>query len=163
MLKTWTQRRLDRVPDLIQKLYEVTDALDEEFKEEKRKFTPDGHLVGSLGEILAAYAFDLELSRSSTKGHDAATGDGKKVEIKLTGGTKSGALRSKPHFLIVLQLDDSGVKVVYNGPGAKPWENCAKEQRNGQFTVSLSKLRALNKIVDDPLPQLRDFPAIHRR
>jgi hypothetical protein len=163
MPKTWTKHRLERVPALIQKLYEVTDALDEEFKEEKRKFTPDGHLVGSLGEILAAYAFDLELSRSSTKGHDAATGDGKKIEIKMTGGTKNVALRSEPQFLIVLQLDDRGINLIYNGPGAIPWKNRAKKQSNGQFTISLSKLRTLNETVSNPLPQLRDFPAIHRR
>ncbi len=163
MPKTWTKHRLEKVPTLIQKLYEVTDALDEEFKKEKRKFTPDGHLVGSLGEILAAYAFDLELSRSSTKGHDAASGDRKKIEIKMTGGTKSVALRSEPQFLIVLQLDDRGVRVIYNGPGAIPWKNCAEEQSNGQFAISLSKLRALNETVDNPLPQLRDFPIIHRR
>ena len=127
MLKTWTKHRLQWVPALIQKHYEVTDALDQEFREENRKFTLDGHLAGSLGEILAAYAFDLELSRSSIKGHDAATGDGKKVHIKLTGGTKSVAPRSEPEFLIVLRLDDREVKVVYNGPGAMPWKNCAKK------------------------------------
>src|SRR5258708_36894463 len=125
MPKTWTKHRLQRVPALIQKLYEVTDALDEEFKEEKRKFTPDGHLVGSLGEILAAYAFDLELSRSSPKGHDAATGDGKKIEIKMTGGTKSVTLRSEPQFLIVLQLAARGLDLIYHGQMDVAGENTA--------------------------------------
>jgi hypothetical protein len=48
-------RRIDEVPRLIAHLYEVVDAPEDIFP--GRHFTPDGHLVGSLGESLAAYVF----------------------------------------------------------------------------------------------------------
>ncbi len=40
------------VPRLITLLYEVTDELGKRFG---RKFSPDGHLMGSLGEAIAVY------------------------------------------------------------------------------------------------------------
>jgi hypothetical protein len=40
------------VPALVSRLYEIVDELEEIFP--GRHFTPDGHLVGSLGESLAA-------------------------------------------------------------------------------------------------------------
>jgi hypothetical protein len=51
-----------------------------------RKFTLDGHLVGSIGEAVVAYMFDLNLARSSSQGHDAYAPDGRQVEIKFTQG-----------------------------------------------------------------------------
>lgn len=46
------------VPRLIRRLYEITDELEDRFG---RKFTPDGHLMGSLGEAMAVYMYDLVL------------------------------------------------------------------------------------------------------
>ena len=43
---------LDEVPRLIGRLYDIVDRLEELFP--GRKFTPDGHLVGSIGEVIAA-------------------------------------------------------------------------------------------------------------
>ena len=34
-----------------------------------RKFTPDGHLVGSLGEVLASYYYELEIPTASAERH----------------------------------------------------------------------------------------------
>jgi hypothetical protein len=36
-----------------------------------RKFTPDGHLVGSIGEVVAPEALGLTLYVGSRPGHDA--------------------------------------------------------------------------------------------
>jgi hypothetical protein len=55
-----------------------------------RPFTPDGHMVGSLGECLVADAYDLELMPPSNLGYDARTRNGKRIEIKAT---QSKALR----------------------------------------------------------------------
>jgi Family of unknown function (DUF6998) len=51
--------RTAKIRDLLRQLYSVVAALEEEFG--VRKFTPDGHLVGSIGEVDAAYAFNLKL------------------------------------------------------------------------------------------------------
>ena len=71
-----------QVPLLIRRLYEIVDQLEGLFP--GRSFTPDGHLVGSIGESLAAYMFDLDLMVSSKAGFDARTVDGFSVEIKAT-------------------------------------------------------------------------------
>jgi len=103
---------------LIQKLYQITDTLNKEFASEGRRFTLDGHLLGSIGEVLAAFAFDLRLDPPSKKGHDARTKDGKRVQIKLTAVDSSISLNDEPDFLIALQLSDERLDIVYNGPGA---------------------------------------------
>ncbi len=67
---------------MVARLYEIVDELETIFP--GRHFTPDGHLVGSLGESLAAYMFGLTLTAASTTVHDAVTQDGVRVEIKAT-------------------------------------------------------------------------------
>ena len=51
-----------------------------------RKFTPDGHLVGSIGELIAAERFGLTLHGMSKPGQDAFDADDNQVQIKLTAG-----------------------------------------------------------------------------
>jgi len=52
----------------------VVAELEKEF--EGRRFTPDGHLVGSIGEVVAAYAFGLKLLPASNERHDAVAANG---------------------------------------------------------------------------------------
>jgi uncharacterized protein DUF6998 len=139
-------------------LYSASSGLESLFP--GRKFTLDGHLVGSIGEVVAAYMFDLRLNTASTQGHDAKSQDGRNVEIKLTQG-KSVALRHEPDHLIVLQrAKGSSIKVVYNGPGSNAWNAAGKMQKNGQRSVSLSRLSKLTEDVlqSDSLPQKRMPP-----
>ena len=49
-----------------------------------RHFTPDGHLVGSIGEVLVASYYGLELLPASSQTHDAKSDSGKMVQIKAT-------------------------------------------------------------------------------
>jgi hypothetical protein len=79
-----------KVTRFLEDLYTASDGLEQLFP--GRKFTLDGHLVGSIGEVVAAYIFDLDLNPASTQGHDAKAKDGRRVEIKLTQGN-SVALR----------------------------------------------------------------------
>ena len=64
------QEKIDRIPFLVKDLYRIVKDLEDAFSE--RHFTPDGHLVGSIGEVLAAYNYDLELLTASAERHDAA-------------------------------------------------------------------------------------------
>lgn len=70
---------IQEVPKLIRQLYGVVDKLDGLFP--VRRFTLDGHLVGSIGEVLAAYYYGLKLSPASSQGHDARTTEGLLVQI----------------------------------------------------------------------------------
>ena len=144
---------IDKIPAIVERLYAVVAELEEHFP--GRKFTPDGHLIGSLGEVLAAYHYGLELLPASTERHDARTLTGQLVQVKATQG-KSIALRSEPDHLLVLSLlRDGTVDEVYNGPGKLVWERIGKPQKNGQFPISLHTLRKVMSTVltQDRLPR----------
>ena len=55
----------DRFRRNIRELYAIVQDLEEMFP--GRPFTPDGHMVGSIGECLVADGFDLELMPPSTE------------------------------------------------------------------------------------------------
>ncbi|WP_375169660.1 hypothetical protein [Marinobacter sp.] len=132
---------------LVKQLYATVNDLETMFP--GRHFTPDGHMVGSLGECLVADAYDLELKTASNKGYDAVTETGLEVEIKATQ-SNSVAFRSQPqHTIIIKILSDGTFEEIYNGPGALVWEQFKSKRlpSNGQFLVSLNKLRQLNQSV----------------
>ena len=114
-----TKAEWEEVRLLLEELYDATARLEVLFP--GRKFTLDGHLVGSIGEVIAAYMFDLELHAASTMGHYAICQAGRCIEIKLTQG-RSVSIRHKPEHLLVPHRPPGGpVQVVYNGPGELAW------------------------------------------
>lgn len=134
---------IEQVSELIKELYEIVKKLEELFP--GRPFTPDGHMVGSLGEVIAAHYYDLVLEKPSVEGYDAVDVLGRKVQIKATQGNRI-AISSEPERLIVIKLLKDGTHIeIYNGPGKLIWENCGKMQKNGQRPITLSKLRKLRK------------------
>ncbi|MDI5922688.1 hypothetical protein QLQ86_18110 [Halomonas sp. LR5S13] len=142
----------ERLPQLIAELYRVVNELEAMFP--GTHFTPDGHLVGSLGECLAAYHYGLELLPASSPGVDAVCG-GRYVEIKAAQGGRV-ALRSCPEHLLVLKQDRRGsFTEAYNGPGDLVWQELADKPlpRNGQYQVSLVRLAKLMDNVE-PAAQL---------
>ena len=139
----------DKFRGLIKQLYSTVGALESMFP--GRHFTPDGHMVGSIGECLVADAYGLELQTASNKGFDAITCDGKEVEIKATQ-SKSVGFRSEPaHTIIIKILPNGTFEEAYNGPGDLVWQQFSgkKMPSNGQFQISLNKLRELNNQVSD--------------
>ncbi|MDZ4689176.1 MAG: hypothetical protein SH850_29215 [Planctomycetaceae bacterium] len=140
-----------RLPVIIREMYRLIDELEAMF--EGRRFTPDGHMVGSIGEAIAAHYYGLALLPASTKGRDA-TIETRSVEIKATQGA-SVALRHKPDRLLVLKLHRNGTwDEVYNGPGDIVWDLVGHKPlpSNGQYQVRCSKLRELMEKVP---PELR--------
>ena len=132
---------IQNIPEIIRQLYSIVSRLELQFP--GRKFSLDGHLVGSIGEVIASSIYDIKLLPASTKTHDARDQQGRNVQIKLTQG-KSVALRSKPEYLIVLQIDKRGkTQEYYNGNGDLVWRACGKKQSNGQRSISLSRLKVL--------------------
>jgi hypothetical protein len=157
-MQVWSEGRKAKLRELIGQLYRVVAALEEEF--EGRRFTPDGHLVGSIGEVVAAYAFNLTLLPSSNATHDAKSPDGRLVQIKLTGGKAGVSLYSEPQHLIVLQLIRNSFATVYNGRGSIAWEKCGPPQKNGQRTIALTTLRKLDSTESEKLVQVNQFPLL---
>lgn len=134
-------------PKHLRAIYDAVDALEAMFP--GRHFTPDGHMVGSLGEALAAYYYGIELSQASAECHDG-TCENRQVQVKATQGNRV-SITSEPEHLLVLRLKRDGSFVEeYNGPGAKVWSLVAHKPRpkNGQYQISLASLHKLMGEVD---------------
>jgi hypothetical protein len=137
---------MERFPDILMKLYKSVDELEKLFP--GRPFTPDGHMIGSIGEALAQYYYGVKLNRPSTQGEDGHAECGP-VEIKTTQ-RESVAFRCEPKTLLVLKLYSNGdFEEIYNGNGSRVWAliNTEKKPSNGQYQVKLKNLRRLTKEV----------------
>ena len=139
----------ERLPQIIMELYQLTNELEDMFP--GRHFTPDGHLVGSIGEALAAYHYGLELLTASSKGEDAKW-KSFSVEIKATQGNRV-AFRHPPERLLVLKLHLDGTWTeIYNGPGDVVWSLFSGKTvpSNGQYSVGIGTLKNLmNDVSED--------------
>ncbi len=139
------------VPALIGQLFKTVQCLNKIFPD--RPFTPDGHLVGSIGEVVAAFTYGLELEKCSNEGFDAKTDDGRTVEIKLTGGS-SVSVSSEgqpPDLLVVFHLNKSvGFTEVHNGRFPTDlWQRKVASKRKVK-SLTVNELKARNQSL---LPQ----------
>lgn len=133
---------MNRTAEIIQQIYALVDEL--ESIHQGRKFTPDGHMVGSIGEAYAAANYGLTLLKTSYPGHDAQDNLGRLWQIKATGRNSVG-LRSCPDWLLVFQLNrDGSMTEIHKGPGKPVWDVAGKMQKNGQCPISLSALEKIN-------------------
>ncbi len=154
---------IHEVPDLIAELYKITIRLEEIFT--GRRFTPDGHLVGSIGEVVAEYIYGLRLANSSTAQFDANTTDGRSAQIKLTGkkgssyGFRWSNLRppSPPDLLIALKLTQNGFVEIYNGPFPNGLLVGRNDSSNGQLSIAVSKLQPKNPKLLTEINSLCEF------
>ena len=126
------------LPEPVARIYAAVEELEAACP--GRKFTPDGHLVGSIGEVVAAEALGLTLYPGSFPGHDAVDARGRQVQIKLTRG-KSIPLYACCERLVVLRITSPHeAEIVYDGDGALAWALAGPLQKNGQRVVRLAKL-----------------------
>ena len=135
------------ITEIIQDLFETVREL--ELRSPGRKFSIDGHLLGSLGEVIAAEHYGLTLLPNSYEKHDAKDKQGRMVQIKATQINRI-AISSEPDYLIVIQITpDGNWSEIYNGAGSRVWNNAGKMQNNGQRPISIAKLRALMESVQE--------------
>lgn len=95
----------DQAAEKIKELYEISAELEKLFP--GRHYTPDGHMIGSIGEALAASYYGLELFPASAETHDARAADGRLVQIKATQISRI-SLSSEPQWLLVLRIHRDG-------------------------------------------------------
>jgi hypothetical protein len=149
----------ERVTRLVDELFRITDELT---AMTGRAFTPDGHLVGSIGEVLAASTYGLDLEPHSTKGCDATKG-ARRIEIKATFGERvafreHGANHELEYCLVLKLQRAAAFEEIYNGP-AQPIIHSLSVRplpSNGQRQISLAQLRVMNSQVEevDRLPRV---------
>ncbi|MBW4057143.1 MAG: hypothetical protein HIU83_17490 [Proteobacteria bacterium] len=103
--------------------------------------TPDGHLLGAIGQIAAKIAFGLEFGSSKTEHNATITKGAKKVHVQVRStGRGTIALREEPEYLISLNISNNGeIGLLYNGPGKHVW-NLIEHQKNIQKYASQNQL-----------------------
>jgi hypothetical protein len=157
---------VEQIPALVSDLMKTTGRLNKLFP--GKSFTPDGHLVGSIGEVVAEYIYDLTLEPCSTPQIDAKTKDKRTVQVKLTGhnGARYGfrwPLQSgeeRPDVLVALKLTSDGFEEVYNGHFPVELLESKGAQRNGQIALSVTALKSHR--ATDALPRAKTFEDINR-
>jgi len=135
-------------------IYRATEELTRRYP--GRPFTPDGHLVGSIGEVVAAEALGLTLYPPSYPGHDAFDANGD-VQIKMTAGKRISMYATCTRLVVLQVLSPEEAEIVYDGPGEDAWLQAGPMAKNGQRSISLSRLRMIAQEAD----QLRSMPVIN--
>lgn len=129
-----------KLPPAVRKIFEAVEELSARYP--GRPFTPDGHLVGSIGEVIAAEALGLTLYPPSQAGHDAYDENGD-VQIKLTGGNTISMYATCDRLVVMKIVSVDEAEIAYDGPGDIAWLNAGAMAKNGQRRISLSRLRQL--------------------
>ena len=130
-----------KLPAPVADIYRAVAELERLYPD--RKFTPDGHLVGSIGEVIAAEHFGLRLHGMSKAGHDAVDDDGNEVQIKLTAGSIVSMFADCERLIAMRIVSPERAEIVYDGPGAPAWAAAGSMQKNGQRKIGLTKLRGI--------------------
>jgi hypothetical protein len=130
-----------KLPKAVAKIYEAVAELTAEYPD--RPFTPDGHLIGSIGEVVAREVFGFELYPPSHEGHDARCETRKDVEVKITAGSVVAFRHDCNHLIALKVVSPHEAEIIYDGPGAPAMLLAGKQGSNGQRRVSISRLREL--------------------
>jgi len=149
----------EKLASVIRRLFQTCADLESMFP--GRPFTPDGHPMGSIGEVMAKARYGLRLAAPSTKGRDAYARDGRAVEVKATSARRGGSTQigfsEDPlgvHVLVLRVTSDGELREEFNGPGESLLDHLSPRSKNGQRTISLARLRAFGKGIplSDRLP-----------
>ncbi len=119
-----------RFPLLIAQLHKIVKELDTC----SIALHADGHLVGSIGEALAAYHYGLTLFPPSTEGKDAQR-EGKDIEIKAAH-VNCVAFRCEPKFLLVLKIFKDGTSEEVQRRQASSLGRAETQDLAGQWAIS---------------------------
>lgn len=138
-MEDYTKEQIELAHQNVQQLIHIVHSLEQTFK--GRHFTLDGHLVGSIGEVLASYHYGIKLYEASTAIHDGEALDGRKVQIKMTQGDTI-VLSEQPDYLIALYMDrkTGEVQEIYNGPGEIPYMKSYEYKKHNNRYMSVSML-----------------------
>ena len=142
--------RISKMISIYQNMVNEVDQLEKLFP--GRRFTLDGHLIGSIGEAIAEDCYGIVLEKPSYKDFDG-TYEGKPVQIKTVQQDKV-LLRcdemnlSQDACLLVLYLNKSGrYYEVYNGSFTTVWKLVAPKDKRGYKHISINRLMALSSDV----------------
>lgn len=136
----------ERFSEALKRIYAAVADLEKMFP--GRHFTPDGHMVGSLGEAIAEYHYGVKLYKPGSHTYDGEK-VGKKIQIKTTQGDGT-YLTTGSGTLLVFKIEKDGeFEAIYNGDAGRVWAVLAdrKETKAGEKMITLKQLRVLNEMV----------------
>lgn len=156
-------QKIASLPERVRAVLEIIKGLESDFP--GRKFSLDGHLLGSIGEVIASFYYSIDLSKPSAKLHDGVTADGKKVQIKITTRDSYtvhlGGSKELPEYLIALYLDgDGNIWEVYNGTGELALQGVMPQDSYKNCHVRRRQLTERDSKSTDRLPQRSDVPPL---
>jgi hypothetical protein len=137
----------ERLSEFLRQIYSAVAGLEKMFP--GRRFTPDGHMVGSLGEVYAAWRYGINLYPPSHPVFDGNK-DGREIQIRTTQKDSSYVKAADGGTLLVLKIDKSGAfEEFYNGDAHRAWHAVSHKKANrlGEISISLKQLRDLQEQV----------------
>ncbi len=140
---------MENLKQAILDLYSSVSKLQAAFPD--RLFTPDGRMVGDIGEAIASLKFKVILDKTSKKHWDGhrigLSGEKREVQVKATQRDET-YLKKPPHDgdLVVIKINHDGTyDCFYDGPIGKVWDflKDKKLDNTGAKTIKLNKLKTL--------------------
>ncbi|MBW8353972.1 MULTISPECIES: DUF6998 domain-containing protein [Pseudomonas] len=140
-----------KIEEALKGLFSAVSLLQEAYP--GKPFTPDGRLVGDIGEVVASLAYALTLNEGLTKHHDAITDDGRNVQIKTTFGTSlTFPVHHVPDYYLGIRMNRDGTfEEIYNGPGhmIEAQLSGRKPTKTGLHGGLMAMLKRINQLVPD--------------
>lgn len=141
--------RLNQLKNATKDLYLSVEKLHSAFP--NKPFTPDGRMVGDIGEAIASLKFNVVLDKKLRKHWDGYRIDfaGNKREVQIKTTQKDETYLKKPPQdgdLLVFRIDREGEwKCYYDGPIIKVWDSLAGKKPNnaGEKFIKLNKLKEI--------------------
>lgn len=142
--------QLNDLKRAIKHLYVTVKKLNSAFPD--KPFTPDGRMVGDIGEAIAAIKFDVVIDKKLRRDWDGYRVDsyGNKHEVQIKTTQKDETyLKKPPHegeLLVFKIFKDGNYKCYYNGKIMRVWKSIKQKPDNtGAKFIKLNKLQQLNK------------------
>jgi len=120
-----------------------------------RLFTPDGRMVGDIGEAIAGIFYQVNLHNVGRHDWDGIYNN-RNVQIKATGGN-STYLKKPPKegyakgllMVFYINRENDEYELVYNGDIQRVWDDLKNKKldKTGAKSISLDRLRELKKFV----------------
>lgn len=129
------------LPPKVAELFRAAADLAAEYPD--RPFTLDGHIIGSIGEVVARDQLGLNLLPPCHKAHDATDAQGRLVQIKMTAGKRVALYATCERLVVLKVVSPEAAAVVFDGEGAPVWAACGPIAKNGQRSISLAKLEKI--------------------
>jgi hypothetical protein len=150
-----SKTQADALSAAIRKMFEAQSALQRVFP--KRLFTPDGRMIGDIGEAIAEIDYQVTVDAKSRKHWDGRRNDActgcSEVQVRATQKDETYVKESPENgcLLVFRIFPDGSWECCYNGSAWRVWKSLAArkaDDTNAKF-IKLGELRKLNESVEE--------------